>query len=272
MDNRNGNGIVAIIAIIAFVIVVIGGLTYYCISLDKTVKRQTTEISKLNSQITDLQTSNKNYESAMNDINKAVDDIKNESEEKPKEKVVSNWNGNIEDIDFSKIRKDICNYETMEAAYFKDFRGVVNNNKIMMYIQGDEEGKAKFDYSLTNLNDLGYIKSSDIPLEGSYTYKKELKVDASEVKAIYVSAFGHDFVKDNPIIVVMNDGSLKYDSAENFSNDKVSLKEVKDLKNIVEMYYSSVGEISDGKRQGGYMTTIAVDKNGIAYDLSDYIK
>ena len=57
-----------------------------------------------------------------------------------------------------------------------------------------------------------------------------------------------------------------------YTKNNISLKTVNGLKNIVQLYACSVADVDNGERMGGAMTTIAVDENGIAYDLNDYIK
>ena len=73
------------------------------------------------------------------------------------------------------------------------------------------------------------------------------------------------------MLFLTNDGIVKYESFESVVKNKISLKTVDKLSNIVQLYACSVADVVDGQRMGGAMTTIAVDENGIAYDLNDYM-
>lgn len=244
----NGMGII----IFLLILIIIGILCYAYITKtedNKTISNLETELNSIKS------------ESSSNSVKLDTND---NSDEKSTE--INNWNGDISKVDFSNLIKDGVQYESLDILNSTNTYLTIScyDGKITLYPSKELDKTNMFEG--TTLKDLGYTFSDDEDLSEGV----ELK-GISDVESVYLSTFGQDFWNKTPVIFLMKDGTLKYDTFENVVKNQISPKAISNLENIVQLYSSSVCDIVDGERMGGAMTTVAVDKNGIAYDLSDYI-
>ena len=165
----------------------------------------------------------------------------------------------------SNLKRDGVQYEELTSLVnspnYVQFKNVNGNISISLDVE-------KVDW-LAKQNELEKLGYTGEDYDGFSNFI-ELK-NVSNIKFVRCGAFGHDFWKDSDVLFLTNDGIVKYESFENVVKNKMSLKTVDKLNNIVKLYACSVADVVDGERMGGAMTTIAVDENGIAYDLGDYM-
>ena len=266
----------AIVAIIAM------GIIIYNLYNDKTdeIKKSNelqAQVNSLNETINNLQgkldiiseTLNKNSseeKTISKDTITTSSTSKNENKQEEKTTTqntnsTKKWDGDITTIDMSKLKKDGIQYTELKSlansidfVRFKNIDGTIsislNSDKITWQFTQDE------------LEKLGFTqKYSD-----GFSNYIELK-NISNIKFVDCGTFGQEFWKESKVLFLTNDGIVKYDSFDNVVNNKISLKSVDKLKNIVELFACNVSVTNEG----GHMTVIAVDENGIAYDLEDYV-
>ena len=235
MAEKKSKSLIFIIILLIIAIIIIAYLAYMLV-------QSKTEISKLNTEISNL---------------------KNNSKE---EKVqIENWNYDISTIDFSNLKGEDYAYECLsflsninDGAFIPCIKGKVSiavSNDIKNYIPG------------ATVKGLGFEGISEYD---DYSERVDLKNVPETVKMAYISEFGQGFSSEYPVFFLMEDGTLKYDSFENVIKNEVDLKTVSGIKNIVELYSCSVCDIDNetGERMGGYVTTVAVDNHGVALDLN----
>ena len=164
----------------------------------------------------------------------------------------------------SNLKKDGVQYEELSSLVsninYVAFKNVDGN--VSMALDLDKvDWLAKKD----ELEKMGYTKNNN----GSFSNYVDLK-NVSNIKFVGCGAFGQDFWNESKVLFLTNDGIIKYETFENVVKNNISLKTVNGLKNIVQLYACSVADVDNGERMGGAMTTIAVDENGVAYDVNNY--
>lgn len=265
MEEKKKISVSTILLILAIIAMAVMGVFIYKLNKDKTTEIQKStdlqaEVDSLNGTISDLQ-------GKIDTISETIGNETNQGENTITSNTSSNkkWNGDITSINMSKLKKDGVQYEELSLllgsnkfAQFKNVNGIVSIaldvDRLGWYAEKSE------------LEKLGYTGKD---YDGFSDYV-ELK-NVSNIKDVGCGAFGQDFIKESKVLFLTKDGVIKYESFENVVNNNISLKTVDKLNNIVQLYVSSVADVSEGERMGGAMTTIAVDENGIAYDLNDYI-
>ena len=267
--------------ILAIITIVIMGIFLYKLNYEKTTEIQKSaelqaQVNNLNGTVSDLQEKintisetieNKSPTSKTPETSKTSKNEINQEENVTTKNTSSKqkWNGDITSIDMSGLKKDDVQYEELTSLVnspkYVKFKNVNGNISISLDV-----AKVNWLAQQNELENLGYTgKDYD-----GFSNFVELK-NVSNIKFVECGAFGQDFWKESKVLFLTNDGIVKYESFENVVKNRISLKTVDKLKNIVQLYACSIVDIVDGERMGGAMTTIAVDENGIAYDLNAYM-
>ena len=265
--------------ILAIIVIIVMGLFIYKLNNEKNLETQKSvelqaQVNSLNGTVSDLQGKINSISETINSSENSKNTNENSSKNKALEEAnvttkntSSNqkWNGDITSINMSKLRKDGVQYEELTSLVnspnYVKFKNVNGNISISLDVD-----KVDWLAKQNELEKLGYTSKDN---DGFSNFVKLKNV--SNIKFVGCGAFGHDFWKESAVLFLTNDGIVKYESFENVVKNKISLKALNKLKNIVQLYACSVADVVDGERMGGAMTTIAVDENGIAYDLSDYM-
>ena len=287
MGEKISKGLVVVIVLLVIAIISILCSIYYVYNTKSQADRRIAELEK---ELSTLKTENNNYKTAIDKVSDAISNVTNtstsdetmidnsEEEEEEKENEEANsgkviarttsdgkWNGDITTIDFSNLLKNGKQYEEINASSTTNRYAQLitdKNGKVFVAVK-DLEGILRN----TSAEDLGYSNFSKVD---GYSEKVELK-GISDVEIAYFGTFGQDYSEESPILFLMQDGTIKYDSFINVVKNQLSPKSVAKLSDIAQIYSSSFGDVSNGERMGGALTSLAVDKDGIAYDLSDYI-
>ena len=264
MEDKKGKkvSISTILLIVAIIVIAVMGVFMYRLNKEKTTEVQKStelqaEVDSLNEVVSDLQ-------GKIDSISKTIG---NEDDNTTTENSSSNqkWDGDITSVDMSKLKKDGVQYENLSSldnspnyVRFKNLNGVIS-----IALDVDRVGGG---FEKSELEKLGYTGED---FDGFSNYI-ELK-NVSGIKYVGCGSFGQDFWKDSKVLFLTNDGIVKYETFENVVKNNISLKSVDKLNKIAKLYSCSIADVVDGQRMGGAMTTIAVDENGIAYDLNDYM-
>lgn len=104
---------------------------------------------------------------------------------------------------------------------------------------------------------------------------EELTGFDGKIASVYFAYFGNG-IEPAKILFLMEDGTVEYINSENMIKGKdkkyVSEGKIKDLSNIVRFERVAIGfENENGEREGGSLTTVAIDKDGYGYDLEQLI-
>ncbi len=261
--------------ILAIIAIIVMGIFIYKLNNDK--KEEIQKSTELQSQVNNLNGTISDLQGKINSISETIENKSTTSETskneiKQEENVTTKntssnqkWNGDITSIDMSKLKKDGVQYEELTSLVnspnYVKFKNVNGNISISLDVD-------KVDW-LAKQNELKKIGYTGEDYDGFSNFV-ELK-NVSNIKFVGCGAFGQDFWKESKVLFLTNDGIVKYESFENVVKNRISLKTVDKLKNIVQLYACSVADVVNGERMGGAMTTIAVDENGVAYDLNDYM-
>ena len=261
-----------LLLLIAIIVIAVMGCFIYKLNKDKVA--QTQRANELQTQLSSLDGTVSNLQGKMDAISEIINDDSKTSETSEtsgnatSKNTSSNqkWNGDITTIDMSNLKKDGVQYEELSSLVsninYVAFKNVDGN--VSMALDLDKvDWLAKKD----ELEKMGYTKNNN----DSFSNYVDLK-NVSNIKFVGCGAFGHDFWNESKVLFLTNDGIIKYETFENVVKNNISLKTVNGLKNIVQLYACSVVDVDNGERMGGAMTTIAVDENGIAYDLNEYMK
>lgn len=152
--------------------------------------------------------------------------------------------------------KDVI-YESTEYGVDSNYDitiSLLENNKLKLYTNPESET-----YQMIFPN--GTKESNDQEITG---------FDGNVVDVFY-TCFGQEAVAPK-ILFLMEDGTVEYiDSSEMIKNKNYkSAGKIEELSNIVRFAIVSVGFLDDeGNRAGGELTTVAIDKDGYAYDLGE---
>lgn len=101
---------------------------------------------------------------------------------------------------------------------------------------------------------------------------EEITGFSGNVVEVREMAWGQALMDEPKILFLMEDGSVEYvDLVKMLKNkDYTSSGKIEELSDIVRFEGVSVGMLDDdGTRAGGYMSTLAIDKDGYAYDLGE---
>lgn len=274
MEEKKSNGISAsaFFLIIAIIVIVAMGYFIYKFYNDKTTETQKVndlqaEVDRLNGAVSELQGKANDISENKSTISETSNNEITQEDNATTNNVNTNqkWNGDITSIDMSNLKKDGVQYEELTSldnspnyVQFKIIDGKA-------YISLDVD-RVEWLAERSELEELGYTGED----YKGFSDFVELK-NVSNINFVGCGAFGQDFWKESDVLFLTNDGIVKYESFENVVKNNISLNTVDKINNIVRLYACSVGDIAYGQRMGGAMTTIAVDENGIAYDLSDYM-
>ena len=255
-EKSKGIGIIIVLLILA---IAIAFISFYYVKISKT--EDANKIAALEAEIETLKAENDNYKKTIEKEKKSDD-----SSENTEEKETIKWDGDITKVDLSKLKKENAQYEQLALPEGS------NRYATLYYLDGKVgiSVKKEIEEMFENLiSEVGYTFNTIEDLSD-----KIILDGVSDVKMVYFGTFGQDFWKETPVLFLMKDGTIKYDTFENVVKNQVSPKSINNLKDIVQIYSCSVADIDPetGEQMGGAMTSIAVDKNGIAYDISDYMK
>lgn len=245
MSGKGSKGI----GIVIFLLILAIAATMCSIYYIYTTKTQDDErIANLEAEVENLKSENAKYKKTIDKVSDALNSV---NEEKTKEKAESKWNGDVTKVDLSKLNKEGVQYEELSML------SGTNEYAVLATVDG-----------VVRVSVEDKIKDLFEDFEGEDTFELE---GISNVEITVFSTFGQDFSKKSPVLFIMKDGTLKYDTFENVIENKISPKTVTEVKDVVQVYGCSIADVIDGERMGGAMTTVAVGKDGVAYDLSDYI-
>ena len=261
MNNNSKNGV--LVALLVIAIIIICGLVYYVFNIKAQYATKTSELENnpktSESTITEDVSDNISEDETTTSSDKEVTTTNSSKED---------WNGDITKVDFSNLKKEGCQYEDMGLLL-----GV--NDYAVFIIQNGEVSISVTKKVKNLINDISFDEIGYTEFSKYDDFSNRVKLNnISDVKYPYFGAFGQDFWNETPVLFLMNDGTIKYDTFEHAVENKLSPETIPGLKDIVAIYSSSVADVDEetGERMGGAMTSIAVDKNGIAYDIDNYLK
>lgn len=285
-EKKKGNvGIAALLILIIGLIIVIMVLAITIIKL-----KNEKEVSSTSERVSNNYTQNPNNLDTLDNtieriesVEEKLAEITRETEEKMESKVEEKnqdttvngnvneiidkiWDGSISSIDYSNLNNPQRSYGELSelSSLGNNERFKVLNGNVSISLNTNARRVLKGE----SLENLGYTDFSENDGFSSYI---ELN-GVSGVKSVACATIGQDFSGESPVLFLMNDGTVKYEKYINVVRNEISLKQINGLNNIVKLYSASVGEIIGGQPAGGYMTTVAVNENGVAFDLGDYLE
>ena len=211
-----------------------------------------------------------NLEEEVDLLQSQINDLKNGETQKTEEEEdeVETESGDetvfvVPEGEISKDKFKVCsNYDTVyyendgEEEYdFAKYMGIevtIENGKAYLIIDGTNENAQ----ALTDGEQVTSVKD------------KEITGFSAKPVSVYGGEFGQDIV-GLTMLFLMDDGTVEYIQVADMLTDEsyVSQGTIEGLTNAKQFAILSVGDTEGG----GYITTIAIDKDGYYYDLSQMI-
>lgn len=175
-------------------------------------------------------------------------------------------NVEIEEIPIGKVSKekfkvcedsDTCYYEKNEPMEFDDL-GVkieISNNKAYLTMDTQNENLSTI-IDKTNFEKLKNVKN------------QEITGFSAKPTQVYYGEFGQDVI-GRVILFLMDDGTVEYIKLMNMLENQ-TYKSTGKIQNLSDVKQFDVLSVSDTEG-GGYVTTIAIDKDGYYYDLNELL-
>lgn len=172
----------------------------------------------------------------------------------------------IEEIPIGKVSKekfkvcvdsDTCYYEKDEPMEFDDL-GVkieISNNKAYLTIDTQNENLSTM-IDKTDFEKLKNVKN------------QEITGFSAKPTQVYYGEFGQDII-GRVVLFLMADGTVEYIKLMNMLENQ-TYKSAGKIQNLSDVKQFDVLSVSDTEG-GGYVTTIAIDKDGYYYDLNELL-
>ena len=187
--------------------------------------------------------------------------------------------------DSKSEKRNSADEEETSDEFSRDTRVSFNPNKMKVYAENAEYSSEEIQEQASKLEEYGInikIENGEayVSTDDSKDWYKDLFEDIDEIEdkkiegfetkidEVKVMIYGQDLAR--PIILfMMEDGSVEYVKSETMLKDEKYESEgkIEDLENIVDIAYASVTE----DNASGYITTVAIDQDGYAYDLTELI-
>ena len=168
------------------------------------------------------------------------------------------------DKDINTTISDVENNDNVENIKFNNSKMKIKSNGVE-YTETEEINNGKA-YITTNVNDELYksIFTNATPLN-----KKEITGFKTNIISSYQANIGNGI--NAPIILfIMENGTVEYINTTDVIQNKkyVSNGILEGIKDIVKFASVDVKEIEGG----GYISVVAIDKNGYSYDINEILQ